>query len=77
MSTVSLAISLSFLTLSSFERVPPSVFAALLTVDWIKISGSIECAFTILENKIIRNEIMLNIFLKTFLLFFIDFFIFL
>ena len=77
MSTVSLAISLSFLTLSFFERVPLSVFAALLTVDWIKTSGAIECAFTILENKIIRNEIMLNIFLKTFLLFFIDFFIFL
>ena len=32
------------------------MFAALLTVDWIKISGSIEKELSVLDKKIIENK---------------------
>ena len=63
--------SIKTLTIISFlVKSPLSVFAALLTVDWTKISGSIEWTLAILEREIIKkvrkdNIFFVNIFTPT------------
>ena len=59
--------------LTKDERIEKLKEIASDTVDWTKISGSIEYTFTIFEKKIIKNEIIVKIFLDNIDYFYINF----